>query len=96
VEGVSCRVVWVEPATARGAHRHPHSPEVVYVVQGSGIAWQDGERTVVGPGDVVFVPTGVPHATLPTGGPLLLVCFFPHPDLGDNIEELEQLATAPE
>ena len=43
----------------------------------------------VGPGDLVLVPTGVPHATVAHGRRgLVLVCFFPHPDLAANTEEL--------
>jgi len=34
----------------------------------------------------------VPHATVAGHDGLLLVCFFPHPDLAGNIEEL----TAPQ
>jgi quercetin dioxygenase-like cupin family protein len=37
----------------------------------------------------VLIPAGVPHATIATGGELRLVCFFPHPDLARNTEELD-------
>jgi quercetin dioxygenase-like cupin family protein len=40
-------------------------------------------------GDLVLIPPGVPHATVCTGrSDLVLVCFFPHPDLARNLEEL--------
>lgn len=88
-EGVSVRVVLLERVARRNPHRHPHSPEVVYVAEGTGIAWQDGQTRPVGPGDLVYIPAGVPHATLPDpGGRMRLVCFFPHPDLPANTEEL--------
>jgi quercetin dioxygenase-like cupin family protein len=58
-------------------------------VSGAGTAWEDDVPTVVGPGDLVVVPPGVPHATVATGtSDLVLVCFFPHPELAANIEEL--------
>jgi quercetin dioxygenase-like cupin family protein len=86
--GCSARVVRIAPGP-RTPHRHPHSAEVVYVVGGSGTAWEDDVPTAVGPGDLVIVPPGVPHATVATGtSDLLLVCFFPHPDLAANIEDL--------
>ena len=86
--GCSARVVRIAPGP-RTPHRHPHSAEVVYVVSGEGTAWEDGVPTAVGAGDLVVVPQGVPHATVATGtSELVLVCFFPHPDLTSNLEEL--------
>lgn len=87
---VSVRRVVIEPRPGRTPHRHPHSVEIVHVLSGTGTAWQDGERRPVGPGDTVLIPQGVHHATLPSpDGPLELLCFFPHPHLADNIEELD-------
>jgi len=87
--GCSLRVVLVAPGP-RTPHRHPYSVEVVQVVAGTGVHWQGDEATPVGPGDVLLVPVGVPHVTV-TSGPdeLELVCFFPHPDLAANTEELD-------
>jgi quercetin dioxygenase-like cupin family protein len=85
--GSSVRVVRIAPGP-RTPHRHPRSSEVVYVVQGAGVAWEDGRRTDVAAGDLVAIPRGVPHATVAGAGGLLLVCFFPDPDLPSNLEEL--------
>ena len=85
--GCSTRVVRIAPGP-RTPHVHPHSAEVVYVAEGSGTAWEDDVPTRVGAGDLIVVPPGVPHATVADGGDLLLVCFFPHPDLAANLEEL--------
>lgn len=87
-DGCSVRVVRVAPGP-RTPHLHPDSIEVIYVVAGTGEHWQGDTATPVGPGDVVLVPRGVPHASVATGGrDLELVCFFPHPDLAANTEEL--------
>ncbi|HET7388593.1 MAG TPA: cupin domain-containing protein [Nocardioidaceae bacterium] len=87
--GVSLRVVEIPPGP-RTPHRHPHSCEVVYVAAGRGRVWEGERSTSVAPGDVVLVEPGVPHATVCTSAePMRLVCFFPHPDLGDNIEEMD-------
>ena len=86
--GCSVRVVRIGPGP-RTPHRHPYSVEVMHVATGTGVHWQGDTQTPVGPGDVVLVPAGVPHATVATGdGRLELVCFFPHPDLAANTEEL--------
>lgn len=81
------RVVRI-PAGPRTPHRHPRSAEVVYVVSGSGTAWEEGTTHHVGAGDVLVIPAGVPHATA-AADELVLVCFFPDGDLGTNLEELD-------
>lgn len=84
----SVRVVRVAPGP-RTPHRHPQSVEVVYVAEGRGRVWEGDDVTPVAQGDVVLVRPGTPHATVCTGTTdLVLVCFFPHPDLTSNIEEL--------
>lgn len=86
--GCSVRVVRVPPGP-RTPHRHPHSVEVVYVVEGNGRVWEGEQVTPVAAGDLVLVPAGTPHATVATGSSdLVLVCFFPYPELSANIEEL--------
>jgi quercetin dioxygenase-like cupin family protein len=85
----SVRVVRVGPGP-RTPHVHPHSEEVTYVVSGSGNAWEGSTSTPVGPGDTVFVPRGVEHATVAHGDEeLVLLCFFPRADLPANLVELE-------
>ena len=88
---LSVRVTIVPAAPTRQLHRHPFSPEVVYVVEGHGVAWQNGTATRIGPGDIVWIPTDTPHATIPEpGSQLKLVCFFPHEDLSENLVELAE------
>lgn len=85
----SVRVVRVPPGP-RTPHLHPHSDEVTYVVSGTGSAWEGDIRTAVGPGDIVFVPRGAAHATVANGDEeLVLLCFFPLPDLASNLVELD-------
>ena len=89
VDGCSMRVVRIPPGP-RTPHLHPHSVEVMYVVEGSGTTWEHDVPTPVGRGDVVVVAAGAPHATVSSGpGELVLACFFPHPDLAANTVELE-------
>ncbi|MGY1809431.1 cupin domain-containing protein [Blastococcus sp. SYSU D00669] len=86
--GASARVVRIAPGP-RTPHVHPYSAELVYVVSGTGTAWEDDVPSAVGAGDLVVVPPGVPHATVASGtSDLVLVCFFPHPDLRANLQEL--------
>lgn len=86
----SVRYVMLEHDPDRTAHRHPHSEEVMLVIAGRGHLWLEGERLPVAEGDVVHVPVGAAHATVPDAGSAMeLVCFFPHPNLADNIIETD-------
>ncbi len=86
----SVRCVTLAHDPGRTAHRHPHSEEVMLVVAGRGHLWLEGERLPVQQGDVVHVPIGAAHATVPDPGhPMELMCFFPHPNLADNIVETD-------
>lgn len=85
----SVRIVRIPPGP-RTPHLHPRSDEVTYVAAGTGTAWEDAMPTEVGPGDLLVIPRGVPHATVAGASGLLLVCFFPDGDLGTNLVELSE------
>jgi len=77
-------VLELRPGTVRGNHVHRRKRESVYVIEGSVrlvVADPDtGQREdrVLGPGDLVFIPPGVPHALAPlTAGRALE--FAPEP-----------------
>jgi quercetin dioxygenase-like cupin family protein len=91
-DGFSMRVVRLEGGRRRWPHRHPHSQEAIYVVRGKGLLWEDGVRRPFEAGDCALIEAGVAHATIPDAGTSMeLVCFFPHPDLSRNLEEIEEL-----
>ena len=92
----SVRIVTLDGATRRQAHRHPHSEELMLIVAGHGVVWIDGMAEPVGPGDVVHVPAAAAHATLCQAGTAMeIACFFPHPDLDANQIETDQIVEAP-
>lgn len=93
----SARVVRLRRSPGRRAHLHPLSEELVFVAAGRGVVWIDGELHPASAGDLVRIPPGTPHATVPDEGvEMELVCFFPHPDLAANLEETEIVVTEPE
>ena len=84
----SVRIVRAQREEQRLAHRHPRSEEVIYVLRGSGTVYIDGVFHDVRPRDIVHIPLGAAHATIPNeGGEMELICFFPNPNLSENIEE---------
>lgn len=94
---LSMRIVIIEDTPRRNLHRHPLSPEVVYVAEGHGVTWQDGAATRIGPGDIVWIPADTGHATVPDrGSQLRLICFFPHGDLSANLVELAETVSIDE
>jgi quercetin dioxygenase-like cupin family protein len=86
----SMRIVKLDSSQTRRTHLHPNSEEVIYVRSGHATVFVDGTPHPVGPGDVIHIPTGASHATIPdVGEEVELICFFPHPELADNYQETD-------
>jgi len=74
----------------RSPNLHPSCVEVIYVLEGRGTAWLNGETTRVSAGDLFVFPAGEPHATLPDRGTeMFVLCAFPVDDLAANTVELD-------
>ena len=53
----------LDPAgTGVPPHIHPTQDEFIYVLEGTYTLYLDGEWTTAGPGDLVRMPRGIPHA----------------------------------
>jgi quercetin dioxygenase-like cupin family protein len=90
------RQVLIEHVESRSPHLHPESEEIVHVVAGRGQVWIDGVFHPVEQGSWYRIPSGTPHATLAAPGEgMSLVCFFPHADFANNIEELDLILEYP-
>ena len=50
--------------TAHTLHRHPRQEEVIYILEGKGIAKTDDGEQPIGPGAFVYVPENTDHATI--------------------------------
>jgi len=54
---------------------HEHIPEQVYfILEGKGLMTVGGEKKAVGPGDCIFIPSGMPHG-LENKGKVILGYF---------------------
>jgi quercetin dioxygenase-like cupin family protein len=77
-----------EPGAKRGPHRHDGFEEVIYVLSGTGTTHAESGEIPIRPGDLVLIPPGEKHMTQNTGDvPLVLLCFFPVPDVGAGTTE---------
>ncbi len=54
-------------------HAHYHSTEFLYVVSGTGTVTLGSQRRHIGPGDMISIPMGTPHAFKANGPPLRFV-----------------------
>jgi mannose-6-phosphate isomerase-like protein (cupin superfamily) len=89
---MSFRMVEIAPNkpgdTPRGPHLHTGFEECIYVLSGRGMMQSDSGTHHAGPGDVLLVPAGEKHMTVNTGSEtLVLLCFFPIPDVGAGTTE---------
>ncbi|SRR5579875_408666 len=89
---VTLRRVTIPPERGETPARRPHRhecEEVMVVLAGTGTFVAGGRADPVGPGDAIVVTPGEPHHTRNTGdGDLVLLCFFPVPDLPRATVEL--------
>ena len=59
--------VSLEPGHGHDFHTHPDQEEVIVVLAGQIEQWLEDEKTVLGPGEAVFIGMGTVHASFNTG-----------------------------
>jgi quercetin dioxygenase-like cupin family protein len=59
--------VTLAPGKGHAFHKHDGQEEVIYCIEGQVEQWLDQKRRVLGPGDAVFLPAGVVHASFNVG-----------------------------
>lgn len=73
---------------ARGPHLHHGFEECIYVLRGTGLTVAESGEIPITAGDTVLVPPDEKHVTRNTGSePLVLLCFFPVPDVAGGTTE---------
>lgn len=55
------------PGGGHNFHKHPDQEEVIYVIEGAVEQWLREEKRLLRPGDAVFIPADVVHASFNTG-----------------------------
>lgn len=59
--------VTLTPGHGHNFHKHPDQEEVIYVIEGQVEQWLEQNKRVLGPGDSIFIPKAVVHASFNTG-----------------------------
>jgi mannose-6-phosphate isomerase-like protein (cupin superfamily) len=72
----------------RGPHLHNGFEECIYVLRGTGVNHSESGQIPIKPGDIILIPANEKHMTVNTGTePLVLLCFFPVPDVSAGTQE---------
>lgn len=68
----------MEPGGKINLHNHPWEHEI-YILKGSGIAYNDKERVEIRSGDVLYIPGDEPHGYDNNGDEdLMFICMVPN------------------
>jgi mannose-6-phosphate isomerase-like protein (cupin superfamily) len=74
-------VMTIPPGGEIGDEVHPDTDQVLAFVDGRGEAILDGQRSAIGPNDLVFVRAGTRHNFVNTGdAPLRLITIYAPPE----------------
>lgn len=80
----------------RGPHYHTDVEECIHVLSGRGTTYAETGEFPLEPGDTVLMPVGEKHVTRNTGDePLVLLCFFPSPDIRAGMKENTETPRTP-
>ena len=75
--------VTLSPGKGHSFHKHPDQEEVIVVVSGQVEQWLDREKRLLGPGDSVFIPAGMVHASFNAGSGEAKLAAILGPCVGD-------------
>lgn len=64
---IDYRISVYQPRAFVAPHKHRVQEQIYHILDGEGLMEIEGERTVVRPDEVIFIPPGVEHAIYNTG-----------------------------
>jgi len=71
-------------------HAHPDLEQAFFVLQGRAEVEIEGQKSVVGPEDFIFLPPGVVHRVTPLEGPALRILILYTPPLSSSQRLFEE------
>lgn len=98
--GLCLHPLTIPPGGRAKAHRHAGHESAIYTISGRcELWWGEGlaRRDEVGPGDVVFIPAGVPHLPINRGDePVVCVVARTDPDEQESVVLMPELDDVPD
>ena len=93
-KNLSVCVIRVMPGeTVRPAHSHPHSEELIYIINGAGKVMIENEVGLVSAGSAVLFEQGKVHMLKNTGDiEMKVICFFAPATNLDNYKIFENIS----
>ena len=87
-----CLIRVMPGETVRPAHSHPHSEELIYIINGSGKVMIENEVGIVSAGSTVLFEQGKIHMLKNTGDiEMKVICFFAPSTNMDNYKTFENI-----
>ena len=88
--------VTITPEKGHNFHKHPNQEEVIYVISGSVEQWIETKKQVLHPGNSVFIPANMVHASFTLGGQNAHLLAIMGPSVGEGGYELVDVSEEPE
>jgi quercetin dioxygenase-like cupin family protein len=76
--------VTITPGEGHGFHRHPDQEEVIWVREGRIEQWLEKDKRELGPGEAVYIPKDVVHASFNVGDSPAKISVILSPTAGDD------------
>ena len=83
--------VTLESGFGHNFHKHPRQEEVIHVMAGEIEQWLETGKRTLRPGDAVFIPPGVVHASFNTGKQTAKLLVVLSPCIGEGGYELVEV-----
>ena len=84
--------VTITPTKGHEFHKHPDQEEVIYVISGSIEQWIEEKKQVLNPGDAVFIPANMVHASFALGDQDAHLLAIMGPSVGDGGYVMEDVS----
>ncbi len=82
--------VTINPGDGHAFHRHPDQEEIIWVREGRVEQWLEQDKRELGPGEAVYIPKGVVHASFTVGDTHAKVAVILSPTAGEDGYAVEE------
>ena len=76
--------VHLQPGGGHAFHRHPDQEEIIWVREGRIEQWLEDSKQELGPGETVYIPKDVVHASFTVGNETAKLSVILTPTAGDD------------